>query len=132
MSATAASAYAADLATIRAARRRIEPFVHRTPVATSATLDALSGRALHFKCELLQKTGSFKFRGATNAVRLLDDAQAVHGVVTHSSGNHAQALALAALAEDDDPVTYELEDCKETRGSERSARSPSFGSRSPT
>jgi threonine dehydratase len=88
--------YAANIDAIRAARRRIDPFIHRTPLLTSATLDAMSGRRLWFKCELLQRTGSFKFRGATNAVRMLDDAQAAHGVVTHSSGNHAQALALAA------------------------------------
>ncbi|MBI1303684.1 MAG: pyridoxal-phosphate dependent enzyme [Phycisphaera sp.] len=88
--------YAANIDAIRAARRRIDPFIHRTPLLTSATLDAMSGRRLWFKCELLQRTGSFKFRGATNAVRMLDDAQAARGVVTHSSGNHAQALALAA------------------------------------
>ena len=91
-----ASNHAADLATIRAAQRRIEPFIHRTPVLTSAAMDAVSGRSLWFKCELLQKTGSFKFRGATNAVRMLEDGAAAKGVVTHSSGNHAQALALAA------------------------------------
>ena len=96
MTQSAPATYAADLSSIRAARRRIEPFAHRTPVVTSATLDAIAGRALHFKCELLQRTGSFKFRGATNAVRLLDDEAAARGVVTHSSGNHAQALALAA------------------------------------
>jgi len=88
--------YAANLESIRAAQRRIDPFIRRTPVLTSATLDEMSGRRLWFKCELFQKTGSFKFRGATNAVRMLDDAAAAKGVVTHSSGNHAQALALAA------------------------------------
>lgn len=88
--------YATNLDAIRAARRRIEPFVHRTPVVASATLDAMACRRLWFKCELLQRTGSFKFRGATNAVRMLGDADAARGVVTHSSGNHAQALALAA------------------------------------
>ena len=96
MTSTAAPAYAADLDSIRAAQRRIDPFVRRTPVLTSATLDAMSGRRLWFKCELFQRTGSFKFRGATNAVRMLDDREAARGVVTHSSGNHAQALALAA------------------------------------
>ena len=88
--------YAANLDSIRAAQRRVDPFIRRTPVLTSATLDALSGRRLWFKCEVFQKTGSFKFRGATNAVRMLTDAEAARGVVTHSSGNHAQALALAA------------------------------------
>ncbi len=96
MSAIAKTEYATNLAAIRAAQRRIEPFIHRTPVLTSAAMDAVSGRSLWFKCELLQKTGSFKFRGATNAVRMLEDATAASGVVTHSSGNHAQALALAA------------------------------------
>ena len=88
--------YAANLDSIRAAQRRVDPFIRRTPVLTSATLDALSGRRLWFKCEVFQKPGSFKFRGATNAVRMLTDAEAARGVVTHSSGNHAQALALAA------------------------------------
>ena len=96
MTTTATPAYAADLDSIRAAQRRIDPFISRTPVLTSATLDAMSGRRLWLKCELFQRTGSFKFRGATNAVRMLDDAAAAGGVVTHSSGNHAQALALAA------------------------------------
>ncbi|MFM7050963.1 MAG: pyridoxal-phosphate dependent enzyme [Planctomycetota bacterium] len=96
MSSVAAAPYATDIGAIRAARRRIEPFAHRTPVSTSATLDEMSGRRLWFKCELLQRTGSFKFRGATNAVCLLPEATAAKGVVTHSSGNHAQALALAA------------------------------------
>jgi threonine dehydratase/serine racemase len=96
MTTTATPAYAADLDSIRAAQRRIDPFIRRTPVLTSATLDAMSGRRLWFKCELFQRTGSFKFRGATNAVRVLDDNTAAGGVVTHSSGNHAQALALAA------------------------------------
>lgn len=81
---------------VLAAAERIRGFVHRTPIATCATLDRLAGRSLVFKCEHLQRTGSFKYRGATNAVRSLDDATAARGVVTHSSGNHAQALALAA------------------------------------
>jgi len=96
MTTTVPTEYAANLDAVRAAQRRIDPFIRRTPVLTSATLDAVAGRRLWFKCELFQKTGSFKFRGATNAVRMLDDAAAARGVVTHSSGNHAQALALAA------------------------------------
>jgi len=84
------------IADVRAAADRIRPVVHRTPVFTCETLDRLAGRQLHFKCELFQKTGSFKYRGASNAVRKLDDATAAKGVVTHSSGNHGQALALAA------------------------------------
>jgi threonine dehydratase/serine racemase len=87
---------AVTLADVRAAADRVRPFVLHTPVHTSDTMDALSGRRLFFKCENFQKTGSFKYRGATNAVRKLDDATAARGVVTHSSGNHAQALALAA------------------------------------
>src|SRR5262249_52910697 len=88
--------YAADLAAVHEAARRIEGRAHRTPVATCATLDHLAGRSLFFKCEHLQKVGAFKFRGACNAVRKLAPETAAHGVVTHSSGNHAQALALAA------------------------------------
>jgi threonine dehydratase len=84
------------LADVRAAAERIRPFVLRTPIHTSDTLDRLSGRSLFFKCETFQKTGSFKYRGATNAVQKLDPDTAARGVVTHSSGNHAQALALAA------------------------------------
>ena len=79
-----------------AAHDRIAGHVHRTPVLTSRTLDAISGRSLYFKCENMQRVGAFKFRGATNAVLSLDDAAAARGVCTHSSGNHAQALALAA------------------------------------
>jgi threonine dehydratase/serine racemase len=88
--------YAVDLAAIRNAHRRIAGLIHRTPVMTCATLDRLAGRSLVFKCENFQKVGAFKYRGATNAVLRLSDAQAARGVVTHSSGNHAQALALAA------------------------------------
>jgi threonine dehydratase/serine racemase len=85
-----------DLAAVREAARRIAGFAHRTPVLTCATLGGLAGRALFFKCEQFQKAGAFKFRGACNAVRRLPDEVAARGVVTHSSGNHAQALALAA------------------------------------
>jgi threonine dehydratase len=85
-----------DLSAVREAQRRITPHIHRTPVMTSASLDAVAGSKLFFKCENLQLTGSFKIRGATNAVFSLTDAQAAHGVVTHSSGNHAAALSRAA------------------------------------
>ncbi len=81
---------------ILAAAERIRPYVHRTPVLTSRTLDGLAGAQLFFKCENFQRVGAFKFRGATNAVLSLADDEARRGVVTHSSGNHAQALALAA------------------------------------
>ena len=85
-----------ELADVREAAARIACHAHRTPVATCETLDRLAGRALVMKCEQLQKVGAFKFRGACNAVRKLSDAAAARGVAAHSSGNHAQALALAA------------------------------------
>jgi threonine dehydratase len=85
-----------DLAAIEAAHARIRPFVHRTPVMTCRTLDRLVEAELFFKCENLQRVGAFKYRGATNAVQSLTDREAARGVATHSSGNHAQALALAA------------------------------------
>jgi threonine dehydratase len=84
------------LADIRAAHARIADKIHRTPVLTSATLDALCGGQLFFKCENFQKIGAFKARGAANAVFSLTDAEAARGVATHSSGNHAAALARAA------------------------------------
>jgi threonine dehydratase len=81
---------------IREAHARIRDKIHRTPVMTSEVLDGLAGNRLYFKCENLQKAGAFKARGATNAVFLLSEAEAAKGVVTHSSGNHAAALARAA------------------------------------
>lgn len=88
--------YAATLSDIRSAAERIAGRAHLTPVMTCAALDRLAGRRLFFKCEHLQKVGAFKFRGAANAVFSLGDREAARGVLTHSSGNHAQALALAA------------------------------------
>src|SRR5579863_8597024 len=87
---------ALTMASIREAHERIRDKIHRTPVMTSEVLDSLAGARLYFKCENLQKGGAFKARGATNAVFLLTDAAAARGVVTHSSGNHAAALARAA------------------------------------
>lgn len=84
------------LETVREAAGRIRPFAHRTPVQTCATISGLAGCEVFFKCELFQKVGAFKFRGACNAVFKLTGAEAARGVVTQSSGNHAQALALAA------------------------------------
>jgi len=81
---------------IAEAHARIVPRIHRTPVLRSATLDALCGAELFFKCENLQKTGSFKIRGATNAIFSLTDAEAARGIVTPSSGNHGAAVARAA------------------------------------
>jgi len=85
-----------DLALIRAAHDRIRPHIHRTPVLTSERLDEACGGRLFFKCENFQKVGAFKARGAANAVFSLDDTTAQRGVATHSSGNHAAALARAA------------------------------------
>ncbi len=79
---------------ILAAAERIAGAAHRTPVATSRLLDDVCGAKLFLKCENLQRVGAFKFRGAYNAVSRLSDAERVRGVITHSSGNHAQALAL--------------------------------------
>jgi len=79
-----------------AARDRIQPYIHRTPVLTSRFLNDLSGAELFFKCENLQKAGAFKARGASNAVFGLSAAQAARGVATHSSGNHGTCLAYAA------------------------------------
>lgn len=78
------------------AAKTIAGVSHRTPVMTCSAIDELAGRRLFFKCENFQKVGAFKFRGAFNAVSQLSDDAAANGVVTHSSGNHAQALALAA------------------------------------
>lgn len=84
------------LTDIRAAAERIRPYAHRTPVLTCQSLDEKVGAQVFLKCENLQKVGAFKFRGACNAVYSLTDEEAARGVSTHSSGNHAQALALAA------------------------------------
>ena len=81
---------------IEDAHKRIKPFIHKTPVLTSKTLDSISGAALFFKCENLQKIGAFKIRGGMNAVLSLSDEKRTKGIATHSSGNHAQAIALAA------------------------------------
>ena len=93
---THATTYAADLDDVRAAAERIAPHIRRTRIMTCRTLDRFAGRELFFKCEPFQRTGSFKFRGACNAVLRLTDEEAARGVLTHSSGNYAQALALAA------------------------------------
>ncbi|MFH1942527.1 MAG: pyridoxal-phosphate dependent enzyme, partial [bacterium] len=81
---------------VREAHERIRPYIHDTPVLTCSALDRMTGAKLFFKCENFQKVGAFKFRGATNAIFSLSDEAAQRGVVTHSSGNHAAALALAA------------------------------------
>lgn len=81
---------------IQQAAKRIQPYIHRTPVLTNESLNGQVGAQVFLKCENLQKIGAFKFRGASNAVYSLTDEEARRGVCTHSSGNHAQAVALAA------------------------------------
>jgi threo-3-hydroxy-L-aspartate ammonia-lyase len=83
-------------ADVAAAAQRLLPVAHRTPVMTSRTLDEQAGMQVFLKCENFQRAGAFKFRGAYNAISQLSPAQKTSGVVTHSSGNHAQGLALAA------------------------------------
>ena len=82
--------YIPTLADMHAARARIAPHVHQTPILTSRMLNQMTGAELFFKCENLQKAGAFKARGASNAVFGLSDDQARKGVATHSSGNHAR------------------------------------------
>ncbi len=85
-----------EITDIRKAAARIERYIHHTPVLTSRTIDLIAGAGIYFKCENFQKVGAFKFRGACNAVFNFDDDILSNGVATHSSGNHAAALALAA------------------------------------
>jgi threonine dehydratase len=85
-----------EISDIQSAHSRISTFIHHTPVMTSQLLNSMFDCELYFKCENFQRAGAFKFRGATNAVLLLNDEEKKKGVVTHSSGNHAAALALAA------------------------------------
>src|SRR5256885_14410860 len=80
---------------ILAAHARIAPRIHRTPVLRSTSLNAMTGAQLFFKCENLQKTGSFKIRGASNAILSLTEQEAARGIVTQSSGNHGAAVAFA-------------------------------------
>src|SRR5689334_18925777 len=82
--------------TISESHARIAPRIHRTPILTSASLDSMAGARFFFKCENLQKTGSFKIRGAANAILSLSNEQAARGIVTQSSGNHGAAVACAA------------------------------------
>ncbi|MBC7873511.1 MAG: pyridoxal-phosphate dependent enzyme [Ferruginibacter sp.] len=81
---------------IEQAHDRIKPFIHQAPVLTSETLNEISGASLFFKCENFQKIGAFKIRGAMNAVLSLPKDKLANGIATHSSGNHAQAIAYAA------------------------------------
>jgi threonine dehydratase len=81
---------------IQAAHERIKPYVHRTPVMTSASINEIAGCNIYFKCENLQNVGAFKARGAMNAALSLSESERAKGIATHSSGNHAQAIARAA------------------------------------
>jgi threonine dehydratase len=81
---------------IKQAHERIKPFIHKTPVLTCNTINQLAGAELFFKCENFQKIGAFKIRGGMNAVLTLRKEKAANGIATHSSGNHAQAIAYAA------------------------------------
>src|SRR6202050_2569586 len=85
-----------DYADVEAAARRLEGYAHRTPVLTSSIIDRSLGASVFFKCENFQRMGAFKFRGAFNALSMLDEAARARGVIAFSSGNHAQAVALAA------------------------------------
>jgi len=85
-----------ELADVQAAARRLDGVAHRTPVFTSRTLDSLAGASVHLKAECFQRGGAFKFRGAFNKMSSLDEDALVRGVLAYSSGNHAQAVAIAA------------------------------------
>jgi threonine dehydratase len=84
------------LAEIQEAHERVKPYIHHTPVMSSSAVNEIAGARLFFKCENFQKAGAFKIRGASNSVFSLEEAEASKGVATHSSGNFAQALSLAA------------------------------------
>ena len=79
------------------AHQRIKPFIHRTPVMSSEHINNIAGCTVSFKCENFQKVGAFKMRGASNALLSLPPTKITKGVATHSSGNHAQALALSLI-----------------------------------
>ena len=87
---------APNLDDILAAAKRILPYAHKTPVLTCAAINEMTNSNIYFKCENFQKVGAFKFRGACNTIFSLSDEEAKRGVGTHSSGNHAAAVALAA------------------------------------
>ncbi len=89
--------YAASMDDVIAASKRIEGHGHRTPILTNKTIDELTGKKIFFKCENFQKIGAFKFRGGWNTISSLSREEASKGVCTHSSGNHAQAVAYAAM-----------------------------------
>jgi threonine dehydratase len=84
------------LSQIQAAHEAIKPYVHQTPVLTNASINKITGASIYFKCENFQKIGAFKIRGATCATLALSETEKLNGIATHSSGNHAQAVALTA------------------------------------
>ena len=85
-----------ELADVQDAARRLDGFAHRTPVFTSRTLDGLAGASVHVKAECFQRGGAFKFRGAFNKISSLGEDVRARGILAYSSGNHAQAVAIAA------------------------------------
>ena len=105
--------YAASIDSIRQAAERLAGHIHQTPLVSCQTIDARAGRELLLKCENQQKVGAFKFRGATNAVALLSDEQAAQGVVTHSSGNHAQALEDLQSYIEEEPASPDIDSVQE-------------------
>ena len=82
---------------IQLAHERILPYIHNTPILTSEFINNLTGAHLFFKCENFQKTGSFKMRGASNAIFSVNSKKRINGFATHSSGNHAQAVSLSLI-----------------------------------
>ncbi len=88
--------YVLNFEDILSAKERVEGFAHKTPVLTSIGIDEIVGKKLYFKCENMQRVGAFKFRGAWNAISMISEEDLENGVCTHSSGNHAQAIALVA------------------------------------
>jgi threo-3-hydroxy-L-aspartate ammonia-lyase len=102
-------------ADVTAARERIAGLAHKTPVLTSRTFNEQTGADVHFKCENFQRSGAFKFRGAMNAILVLNDEQRARGVVAYSSGNHAQALAYAASIKNTPATIIMPKDAPETK-----------------
>jgi threonine dehydratase len=84
------------LSQIQAAHKAIKPYVHQTPILTNESINQITGASIYFKCENFQKIGAFKIRGATCAALSLNEKEKINGIATHSSGNHAQAIALTA------------------------------------
>ena len=136
---------AVTLDDVVAAAERIKPLAHKTAVQTSRLFDEAAGVKAHFKCENLQRGGSFKIRGAMNFLMSLSESERKRGVVTFSSGNHAQAVAMAAAhlgvaativmptdapkAKLESTMAYGPEDCFLRSGNERTARKSPAGSR---